>query len=329
MSPYYEDAWSTIYFGDCFDILHDLSGIGAVITDPPYSSGGAFRGDRAMQTSVKYVNSDTAAYRPEFAGDNRDQRSFVVWCAMWLNAARQASEPGAVLASFIDWRNLPALTDAVQAGGWVWRNLATWHKPGIRMQKGRFSGSAEYVVYATNGPVLDGGGSPQNVYACAPIGGDEGEHERDECHGVGVPDCDPRQRVRWWSSTIRDRGRPIVATATTHPSEQAHPEEHIREESLHKASTDLTAWDVTEGPAPDIWVVKPTILVRADSEDGARAKVAGNLGTWADLRGADVAQATAKDLEVDTSEAEQVAKDKAKAQAEAQKQADAEAKANA
>lgn len=176
VTPYYEQDGITIYHGDCFDVLHDLSGIGAVVTDPPYSSGGAFRGDRAMQTSTKYVNSDTFAYRPEFAGDNRDQRSFLAWCSMWLNAARQASDPGAVLASFIDWRQLPVLTDAIQAGGWVWRNLATWYKPGIRMQRGRFSASAEYVLYATNGPVVYGQGSPQNVFACAPIGGDDKEH---------------------------------------------------------------------------------------------------------------------------------------------------------
>lgn len=164
--PYYEDEQVTLYHGDCFDLLHDLSGIGAVVTDPPYSSGGAFRGDRAMSTTAKYVNSDTAAYRPEFAGDNRDQRGFMAWSTMWLNAARQASEPGAVLVSFIDWRNLPVLTDSVQAGGWVWRNLGTWWKPGVRMQKGRFSSSAEYIIYATNGPVLDGAGSPQNVVSC-------------------------------------------------------------------------------------------------------------------------------------------------------------------
>jgi site-specific DNA-methyltransferase (adenine-specific) len=34
------------------------------------------------------------------------------------------------------------------------------------MQKGRFSASAEYVIYATNGPVLEGAGSPQNVFSC-------------------------------------------------------------------------------------------------------------------------------------------------------------------
>jgi DNA modification methylase len=166
--PYYSDESVTLYHGDAFDVLHDLTGIGAVVTDPPYSSGGAFRGDRAMTTVAKYVNSDTAAYRPEFAGDNRDQRAFVAWSAMWLNAARQACTPGAPLVSFIDWRNLPALSDAVQAGGWVWRNIGTWWKPGIRMQRGRFSASAEYVLYGTNGPAVDGQGSPQNVARVKP-----------------------------------------------------------------------------------------------------------------------------------------------------------------
>ena len=170
MKPYYQDESVTIYHGDMFDVLPTLRGIGAVITDPPYSSGGAFRGDRAMSTTAKYVNSDTAAYRPEFAGDNRDQRSFLAWSALWLNAARVASLPGAVLCSFIDWRQLPTLTDAVQAGGWTWRNVATWWKPGIRMVRGSFSSSAEYVVYATNGPAdNDHDGAVQNVFRSAPV----------------------------------------------------------------------------------------------------------------------------------------------------------------
>lgn len=165
--------------GDALEILPLLpeSSIDAVITDPPYSSGGAFRSDRTQKTVAKYVQSGTLTERSEFTGDNRDQRSFLAWCSLWLCAARCACNEGAVLCSFIDWRQLPVMTDAIQCGGWVWRNLATWWKPGCRMQRGRFSASAEYVVYATNGPHAgDGELSPQNVLSVSSLSGDDKDH---------------------------------------------------------------------------------------------------------------------------------------------------------
>lgn len=165
--PYYSDDRITIYHGDCFDILHDLSGIGAVVTDPPYSSGGAFRGDRAQKTSTKYVQSGTQEYRPEFAGDNRDQRSFLAWASLWLNAARRASTPGAVLASFIDWRQLPVMSDALQAGGWTWRGVAVWSKGFGRPRPGGFSNAAEYVTWGTNGPMAEHEAYPPGVFQCS------------------------------------------------------------------------------------------------------------------------------------------------------------------
>lgn len=166
MTPYYEGGGVVLYHADCFDVLHTLEGVGAVVTDPPYSSGGAYRGDRVRSTTAKYVQSDRRERAVEFSGDTRDQRSYCVWSAMWLNAARRACIPGATLATFIDWRQLPIMSDAVQAGGWVWRNVGTWWKPGCRMQSGRFSSSAEYVIYGTNGAALGGVGSPQNVFPC-------------------------------------------------------------------------------------------------------------------------------------------------------------------
>lgn len=168
--PYYEGHGVTLWLGESMQVLADMEPgtIGALITDPPYSSGGQFRGDRTQSTVAKYVNSDTQQHRPEFTGDNRDQRSFTAWCAMWLNAGRVASVPGAVLCSFIDWRQLPALTDAVQAAGWTWRNVAVWHKTNGRIMKGRFGASAEFIVYGTNGPIpgiAHGQGHPASVFA--------------------------------------------------------------------------------------------------------------------------------------------------------------------
>jgi DNA modification methylase len=114
VKAYYRRGGITIYHADALDILPRLAGVGAVVTDSPYSSGGQYRGDRSQPTTTKYVQSQTKSYRAEFAGDNRDQRSYLAWAALWLNAARRASTPGALVVSFIDWRQLPTMTDAVQ-----------------------------------------------------------------------------------------------------------------------------------------------------------------------------------------------------------------------
>lgn len=44
MKPYYEHAGITIYHGDCRDVLPLLSGIDAVVTDPPYGHGDKWSG---------------------------------------------------------------------------------------------------------------------------------------------------------------------------------------------------------------------------------------------------------------------------------------------
>ena len=152
MNPYYADDLVTIYHGDAFDVLPDLAGVSALITDPPYSSGGQFRGDRMQSVISKYVQYGTIIERPEFTGDNRDQRSYLAWCSLWLTAARHAALPGCVVAMFTDWRQLPITTDALQAGGWVWRGIGVWDKGnGARPQAG-LTAQCEYVVWGTAGP---------------------------------------------------------------------------------------------------------------------------------------------------------------------------------
>lgn len=167
----------TLYNADCREVLPTLGKVDAVVTDPPYSSGGQFRGDRAQKTSIKYVQTDSEfTSRDEFAGDTRDQRAFLAWSSMWFTELLQIANDGAVLCTFTDWRQLPTMTDAVQCGGWVWRNIVTWWKPGIRMQRGRFSSSAEYLVYASHGVPREGEKSPQNVLSFAPVGGEDKFH---------------------------------------------------------------------------------------------------------------------------------------------------------
>lgn len=128
--------------------------VDAVITDPPYSSGGAFRGDRMANTTMKYVQTGTQIKRPDFTGDNRDQHAYAYWCALWLSECARIAKPGAPICVFTDWRQLPTTTDAIQAGGWTWRGIVPWDKGEYtRPFMGRFRSQAEFIVWGSNGPM--------------------------------------------------------------------------------------------------------------------------------------------------------------------------------
>lgn len=152
--PYYADEHVTIFNGEALAVLRELptGSVDHVVTDPPYSSGGMMRGDRAQAPSVKYQNSDVQVAYDDFSGDNRDQRSHCYWMALWLDECRRVSKPGSICAMFTDWRQLPTATDAIQSGGWVWRGISVWGKSIARPVPNRFSAQCEYVVWGTNGP---------------------------------------------------------------------------------------------------------------------------------------------------------------------------------
>jgi site-specific DNA-methyltransferase (adenine-specific) len=141
-----------LYLGDGLEILPELGMVDAVVTDPPYSSGGFTRGDRSLETSKKYQSTGLIKYFENFSGDNRDQRSWVYWMSLWIGIALHISKPGAMFCLFSDWRQLPATTDALQAGGAVWRGIAVWDKLNSRPVPDRFGAQAEYIVWGTNGP---------------------------------------------------------------------------------------------------------------------------------------------------------------------------------
>lgn len=142
---------------DCLEGLKEVpdNSVDLVLTDPPYSSGGAFAGDRRSRTGVKYGDTayQGAAKLSDFSGDNMDQRAFTEFCRMIFAKCREKTKPEGVIACFIDWRNLPALTDALQAAGWTWRGIAVWNKPNGRPQKGRYRNEFEFIVWGSNGPM--------------------------------------------------------------------------------------------------------------------------------------------------------------------------------
>lgn len=140
--------------GETIHSLRDLetASVDAVVTDPPYSSGGLHAGDRSQGVNKKYEQSGQRLQRPSYVGDAKDQRSWVRWCHEWLDECRRIAKPGAPICVFSDWRQLPALTDALQFADWTWRGIAVWDKTeGARCVMGRFRAQAEYVVWGSSG----------------------------------------------------------------------------------------------------------------------------------------------------------------------------------
>jgi len=152
--------FNTVTQGNALRLLDLLPNtcIDAVITDPPYSSGGQFRGDRTGKTSDKYQSSENRGIYEEFSGDTRDQRAYLHWCALWLGECWRVAKPGAPICIFTDWRQLPATTDALHAGGWTWRGIVPWDKTeAARPQKGRFRAQCEYIVWGSKGALWSEG----------------------------------------------------------------------------------------------------------------------------------------------------------------------------
>ena len=171
-APYYQDDAVTLYRGDALAVLAALpdASVDAVVADPPYSSGGMVRGDRATPGSHGKYQGDAVNHLPEFGGDSRDQRSYAYWSALWLGQALRVCKPAGLLMAFTDWRQLPATTDAIQSGGWVWRGVAPWYKPNTRPQSGRFTAQCEYVAWGSNGamPVDRSAGTFPGFYQYQP-----------------------------------------------------------------------------------------------------------------------------------------------------------------
>lgn len=117
--------------------------------------GGNSAAERARDPIVKYCQNGKTVGRPTFSGDMRDQRSFTYWSTLWLSALREKAKESAYCMIFTDWRQLPAVTDAVQAAGWSWRGVIAWNKGrGSRApHRGFVRHQCEYIVWGTNGRV--------------------------------------------------------------------------------------------------------------------------------------------------------------------------------
>ena len=143
----------SLFQGDALDVLRSLpdDSVDMVLTDPPYSSGGVMLSARQADPAHKYQASNVKRAYPAMLGDAKDQHSWILWSTLWLSQCWRVASDGAVCLVFTDWRQLPSLTDAVQAAGWKWLGVIPWDKRSARPQIGKFRQQCEYVVFAVKG----------------------------------------------------------------------------------------------------------------------------------------------------------------------------------
>lgn len=200
-----------LHRGNCLHVLQSLpdASVDAVITDPPYSSGGRTSGERSATPVSKYEQGGQKLSRPTFPGDNRDQRSWHYWLALWLSECWRIVKPGGYVLMFSDWRQLPTATDALQAGGFIWRGVVAWDKGRAARapHPGYFRHQCEYIVWGTNGPCVSQGGVHDGCFQVPIV-------QSDKHHLTGKPTrlMDQLVRVVPEGSVILD---PFMGSGTT------------------------------------------------------------------------------------------------------------------
>lgn len=141
-----------LIYGDALALMENMPArsFDAVITDPPYCSGGLNKRANHKGNS-KYV----AAQYTEFDdGATRDQMAHFFWTREWLSRARRITKKRGYLIAFSDWRQLPLLMRAASFTGWTLQGVFTWAKCAGRPFLGQFRRDTEFALVATNGTPL-------------------------------------------------------------------------------------------------------------------------------------------------------------------------------
>lgn len=153
--------------GDCLEGMRGLEAgsIGAVIADPPYSSGTRREASKGLRKSMtRGIDNDAW-----FTSDSLTTAGF-----MWLmrECAREWKRvlvDGGHALVFIDWRMMPALAAAIESADLRHIGLLVWDKTYFGMGS-YFRNQHELILHFTKGRSLP----PQrknegNVISCKPI----------------------------------------------------------------------------------------------------------------------------------------------------------------
>lgn len=148
------DGWSILH-GDTLQIIRAFKPqvFDALITDPPYASGGWKASEKNRTTNQKYSSMDKDNALPDFDGDQKDQRSWTRWMAEWAFPTPEKSVSPVLPSACLLIGDVSKHYRRSAVGRVDLAGSAVWDKMTSRPQKGRFRQQSEYIVWGSNGPM--------------------------------------------------------------------------------------------------------------------------------------------------------------------------------
>lgn len=148
--------------GDCVAIMRTLpaESVDAVITDPPYGSGGFTLKDRMRTSKEKYVSGGAkyATALPDIEGDSVHPAAWEAVIRDFLKESVRVLRPGSSVLVFIDWRNDATMTELLFASGLRPQGKICWDKGrASRPRRGGFRQQSEFIHWATKGSLKPAG----------------------------------------------------------------------------------------------------------------------------------------------------------------------------
>ena len=151
------EKWRML-MGDCLRVMRSMpdKSVDAIITDPPYGSGGMTANDRLRTSKDKYVHtgSSYASTLPDIDGDSLLPEDWAEQMKGWTKECRRVLVDDGMFVTFIDWRNYSHLMLIVTRSGIRVRGAAVWNKgQTARPYRGAFRAQTEFVLWGGVGKV--------------------------------------------------------------------------------------------------------------------------------------------------------------------------------
>lgn len=144
----------SIINGDAVDALRSMApaSLHAIVTDPPYCSGGSTEATRRSAPSQGISSERTRDGDVQwFLGDNMTTPGLVWLLRAVAYEAARVLVPGGSIVAFCDWRMWANIAPAMESGGLRLANMIVWDKGSPGLGNG-FKPTHELAIHLCNGP---------------------------------------------------------------------------------------------------------------------------------------------------------------------------------